>query len=95
MDWKVVLAFAGWLLAISQFIFNYREIRRKNDSELLEKTLGYFDKGSLSRSIAISLEKLGSEKLGSRKAGVKKLGSKSWGQSWVQVFHYACAVARL
>ena len=55
MDWKLTLAFAGWLWAIVQFTFSFGETRRKNDAELLEKTLSYFERGVLSRSIGISL----------------------------------------
>ncbi len=55
MDWKVFLALGGWLLAISQFVFTFRETRHKNESELLEKTLGYFERGTQARSIAVSL----------------------------------------
>lgn len=55
MDWKILLAFGGWLLAIFQFILNFKEAKRKNEAELLEKTLGYFERGILARSIGISL----------------------------------------
>ncbi len=55
MDWKLALAFGGWVLAIGQFFFTYRETKRKNEVELLEKTLGYFERGTQARSIAISL----------------------------------------
>ncbi len=55
MDWKIFLATAGWLLAIAQFVFSHRETRTKNEYELLEKTLGYFERGAQSRAIAISL----------------------------------------
>lgn len=55
MDWKIALAIAGWVLAITQFIFSFRETKLKNENELLEKTLNYFGKGAQSRAIAISL----------------------------------------
>lgn len=55
MDWKLSLALAGWVLAITQFIFTYIETKNKNEAELLEKTLGYFERGMLARSIGISL----------------------------------------
>jgi hypothetical protein len=55
MDWKLALALGGWILAITQFFFTYRLSRKKNEHELLEKTLGYFERGTQARSIAISL----------------------------------------
>lgn len=55
MDWKIVVAIAGWLLAILQFAFTYREARDKNEAELLEKTLHYFNEGTQARTIGISL----------------------------------------
>ena len=55
MDWKLALAIAGWLLAFTQFFFTYRLTKKKNEDELLEKTLGYFERGTQARSIAISL----------------------------------------
>ena len=55
MDWKIALAIAGWLLAISQFLFTHRETKNKNENDLFEKTLNYFGKGAQSRAIAISL----------------------------------------
>ena len=55
MDWKIILAFAGWFFAITQFVFTYRETRDKNESELLEKTLNYFNQGAQARTIGISL----------------------------------------
>ncbi len=55
MDWKLALAIGGWLLAFAQFSFTYRLTRKRNEDELLEKTLGYFERGTQARSIAISL----------------------------------------
>lgn len=55
MDWKIVLALAGWFFAITQFFFTFREIKSKNESELLEKTLNYFNQGTQARNIGISL----------------------------------------
>jgi hypothetical protein len=55
MDWKIALAFAGWFFAITQFVFTYIETREKNESELLEKTLNYFNQGTQARTIGISL----------------------------------------
>ncbi|WP_144211126.1 hypothetical protein [Shewanella donghaensis] len=55
MDWKIVLAVAGWALAIIQFIFSHIEIKNKNEADLLEKTLSYFGKGAQQRAIGISL----------------------------------------
>ncbi|WP_447965150.1 hypothetical protein [Nitrospira sp. Ecomares 2.1] len=55
MDWKLALAMGGWLLAFAQFSFTYKLTRKKNEDELLEKTLGYFERGTQARSIAISL----------------------------------------
>ncbi|WP_028316805.1 hypothetical protein [Desulfatibacillum aliphaticivorans] len=55
MDWKIAIAIAGWLTAIVTFYFNYRLSIKKNEDELLEKTLSYFLKGALARSIGISL----------------------------------------
>ena len=55
MDWKIVVALAGWFLAIAQFVFTHRETKTKNENELLEKTLNYFGKGAQQRTIAISL----------------------------------------
>ncbi len=51
----MLVGIAGWLLALFQFIFNFRESKHKNESELLEKTLGYFERGPIARSIGISL----------------------------------------
>lgn len=50
-----IIAVSGWLLALAQFIFTHLENRKKNDAELLEKTLGYFERGTQARSIGISL----------------------------------------
>jgi hypothetical protein len=55
VDWKITLALAGWFFAITQFAFTYRETRNKNESELLEKTLNYFNQGAQARTIGISL----------------------------------------
>lgn len=55
MDWKVLVAVAGWGLAIVQFAFTHREVRNRNEADLLEKTLNYFGKGPQQRSIGISL----------------------------------------
>ena len=55
MDWKIALAIAGWVLAITQFMITHRETKNKNENDLLEKTLNSFGKGAQSRSIAISL----------------------------------------
>lgn len=55
MDWKILLALAGWGLAAVQFIFTHLETKNRNEAELLEKTLNYFGKGPQQRSIAISL----------------------------------------
>jgi hypothetical protein len=55
VDWKIVVAIAGWLLAISQFAFTFREAKEKNEAELLEKTLNYFNQGIQDRTIGISL----------------------------------------
>ena len=55
MDWKIVLALAGWFFAITQFVFTYKETRQKNEAELLEKTLNYFNQGAQARTIGISL----------------------------------------
>lgn len=55
MDWKLLIAFAGWTLAIVQFLFTYQQTKQKYESELLEKTLSYLEKGTQGRSIALSL----------------------------------------
>lgn len=55
MDWKILLALAGWGLAVAQFILTHLETKSRNEAELLEKTLNYFGKGPQQRSIAISL----------------------------------------
>lgn len=55
MDWKLKLAIGGWILAFAQFFFTYKQVKQKNESELLEKTLAYFERGTQARSIAISL----------------------------------------
>lgn len=55
MDLKDFVALSGWALALIQFAFTYRESKKKNEAELLEKTLSYFERGIQARSIAISL----------------------------------------
>lgn len=55
MDWKIIAAFAGWVLAFLQFFFTFRAASEKNEAELLEKTLHYFNQGTQARSIGISL----------------------------------------
>ena len=55
MEAAIVIAVLGWLLALIQFVFNFRENQRKNEDELLEKTLGYFERGTVARSMGISL----------------------------------------
>ncbi len=55
MEWKILLAIGGWIIAVIQFILKYTETKDKNEAELLEKTLAYFERGVQSRSIAISL----------------------------------------
>lgn len=55
MDWKIAIGITGWLLAAVQFAFNFREAKEKNESELLEKTLYYFNQGTQARTIGISL----------------------------------------
>ena len=55
MDLKDFVALSGWALALIQFGFTYRESKKKNEAELLEKTLSYFERGTQARSIAISL----------------------------------------
>jgi hypothetical protein len=55
MEYAVIIGLLGWILALIQFIINFRENKRKNDDLLLEKTLGYFERGTISRSIGISL----------------------------------------
>jgi len=50
-----IIAFSGWILALIQFVLTHVENRKKNQSELLEKTLGYFERGTQARSIGISL----------------------------------------
>lgn len=52
---NLLLALGGWIVASIQFLFSFRETRRKQESELLEKTLGYFGDGPIKRSIGISL----------------------------------------
>ncbi|TXI30055.1 MAG: hypothetical protein E6Q60_02390 [Nitrosomonas oligotropha] len=54
-DWTLIIALGGWFFAILQFAFSHTENIRKNEADLLEKTLGYFVKGMLARSIAIGL----------------------------------------
>lgn len=55
MKIEIAIGLLGWILALIQFILNYFENKKKNDDELLEKTLSYFEKGMISRPIAISL----------------------------------------
>ena len=55
MDWKLFLAIGGWILAFAQFFFTHIQSIKKDESELLEKTLSYFERGTQARSIAISL----------------------------------------
>lgn len=55
MDIKIILALSGWCIALIQFLATHLENRRKNEAELLEKTLSYFERGTQARSIAISL----------------------------------------
>lgn len=55
MEYAVIIGLLGWLLALIQFIINFRENKRKNDDLLLEKTLGYFERGTIARSMGISL----------------------------------------
>ena len=55
MEWKILLAVGGWIIALIQFILKYSETKDKNEAELLEKTLGYFERETQSRTIAISL----------------------------------------
>lgn len=57
LDWKLLVAFGGWFLAATQFILTYKETKNRNQSELLEKTLGYFERDSKARAIGISLVK--------------------------------------
>jgi|GEM_PF-2101173 len=52
---NLLLALGGWMVATIQFLISFRETRRKQESELLEKTLGYFGDGPIKRSIGISL----------------------------------------
>jgi hypothetical protein len=52
---NVLLALGGWIVAGTQFFVSLRETRRKQESELLERTLGYFGDGPIRRSIGISL----------------------------------------
>ncbi|MGF1778632.1 hypothetical protein [Vibrio nomapromontoriensis] len=55
MNWTILIAIAGWLLAILQFVFTFREAKDKNEAELLEKTLNYFNQSAQARTIGISL----------------------------------------
>ena len=55
MEIAVILALGGWILALIQFVITHLEGKRKNDDELLEKTLSYFERGTQARSIGISL----------------------------------------
>ncbi|MBT4290412.1 MAG: hypothetical protein HOD92_24055 [Deltaproteobacteria bacterium] len=55
MEFKYFLALSGWILALVQFTFTHLEGRRKNEAELLEKSLSYFERGTQARSIGISL----------------------------------------
>jgi hypothetical protein len=55
MEYAVVIGLLGWLLALIQFVINFRENKRKNDELLLEKTLGYFERGTVARAMGISL----------------------------------------
>ena len=50
-----MIALGGWLFALVQFLLNYREKRKTSENQLLESTLGYFERGTQARSIAISL----------------------------------------
>ncbi|RYA23628.1 hypothetical protein CRU96_07050 [Malaciobacter halophilus] len=55
MEYAVIIGLLGWLLALIPFIINFRENKRKNDDMLLEKTLKYFERGTIARSMGISL----------------------------------------
>ncbi|EOK5711774.1 hypothetical protein ACWLZS_004560 [Vibrio parahaemolyticus] len=55
MTWTIIVALLGWFFAVFQFVFSYRETREKNEAELLEKTLNYFNQGTHARTIGISL----------------------------------------
>jgi hypothetical protein len=51
----VFISVAGWVFAVVQFILTYGEGRLRSDENLLEQTLGYFERGTQARSIGISL----------------------------------------
>lgn len=55
MDLSQIVAFGGWILAATQFLFTHQAAKQKSESELLEKTLSYFERGTQARSIGISL----------------------------------------
>ena len=51
----MIIALGGWLFALVQFLLNYREKKKTSEHQLLESSLGYFERGTQARSIAISL----------------------------------------
>jgi len=51
----IAIAAGGWVLAIGQFLWARREKHQLEESRLLEHTLGYFERGTQARSIALSL----------------------------------------
>jgi hypothetical protein len=55
MELSWAIGILGWALAMLQFAVTYRRNKQNDDYELLERTLGYFEKNAISRSIGISL----------------------------------------
>ena len=50
-----IIGALGWLLALAQFLAAIRKNRIQQENELLERTLNYFEKGAMGRSIGLSL----------------------------------------
>jgi len=51
----IAVAAGGWLLALAQFIYAKRASHVEEEAKFLERTLGYFERGTQARSIALSL----------------------------------------
>ncbi|MDO8578465.1 MAG: hypothetical protein Q7R50_04725 [Dehalococcoidales bacterium] len=50
-----IVALGGWVIALLQYYFGYRERARQREEDLLVNTLSYFEGKSQKRSIGISL----------------------------------------
>lgn len=55
MKITTLIALGGWLVALTQLVLNHINTTKWKNAELLEKTLGYFERGTQARSVGISL----------------------------------------